>query len=281
LTQSSRASNTRSFMCGALSKKGDAADELAFATELINRVTAGLPSERLALHVCRGNWTRDESAALSGDYGPLIPLLQRVSVGTLLLELSTPRAGDIGVLKDLPPTVRLGVGVVNQKQDRIESIDEIVACGRRAIGLLGAERVVLTPDCGFATFADNPVASARVAEASSARSSKPLPNCEGASPFFVDKATRIAARQVGLLSAQAPIIDPPRARALSSADRCRALQLRRPRRFAREVLDALHAHPTQGPGLRKMEVSLRCPWSDAEDEWIQRWPAVAECGGPE
>jgi len=28
----------------------------------------------------------------------------------------------------------------------------------------GADRVLLTPDCGFATFADNPVASARVAE---------------------------------------------------------------------------------------------------------------------
>jgi len=36
---------------------------------------------------------------------------------------------------------------------------------RRAIELVGHERVVLTPDCGFATFADNPVASAPVAEA--------------------------------------------------------------------------------------------------------------------
>jgi 5-methyltetrahydropteroyltriglutamate--homocysteine methyltransferase len=30
---------------------------------------------------------------------------------------------------------------------------------------VGPERVLITPDCGFATFADNPVASARVAEA--------------------------------------------------------------------------------------------------------------------
>jgi 5-methyltetrahydropteroyltriglutamate--homocysteine methyltransferase len=29
--------------------------------------------------------------------------------------------------------------------------------------VLGPERVLLTPDCGFATFADNPVASADVA----------------------------------------------------------------------------------------------------------------------
>jgi 5-methyltetrahydropteroyltriglutamate--homocysteine methyltransferase len=30
--------------------------------------------------------------------------------------------------------------------------------------VFGAERVLLTPDCGFATFADSPVASPAVAE---------------------------------------------------------------------------------------------------------------------
>jgi hypothetical protein len=36
---------------------------------------------------------------------------------------------------------------------------------RRAIGLFGAERLLLHPDCGFATFADNPICSAAVAQA--------------------------------------------------------------------------------------------------------------------
>jgi 5-methyltetrahydropteroyltriglutamate--homocysteine methyltransferase len=157
--------NARSFMCGALSEKGDAAHELSFATDLINRVTAGLPAARLAVHVCRGNWTRDETVALAGDYRPLLPVFERLAVGTLLLELCTPRAGDVEILKALPPTVRLGVGVVNQKQERIESVLDIVRRARRAIDLVGPARVVLTPDCGFATFADNPVASAAVAEA--------------------------------------------------------------------------------------------------------------------
>jgi 5-methyltetrahydropteroyltriglutamate--homocysteine methyltransferase len=82
-----------------------------------------------------------------------------------MLETSTPRAGDLAVLKDLPATVRLGVGVVNQKRENVEPVADIVARARRAIDLVGADRVLLTPDCGFATFADNPVASARVAEA--------------------------------------------------------------------------------------------------------------------
>src|SRR5262249_47673112 len=43
------AKNTRSFMCGALSEKGDADDELAFAQTLLGQVAAGLPRERLGL----------------------------------------------------------------------------------------------------------------------------------------------------------------------------------------------------------------------------------------
>ena len=159
------AKNTRSFMCGALSEKGDAGRELEFAHGLVNRVVAGLPRARLALHVCRGNWTRNEEAALAGDYRPLVSLLSSLDVGTLFLELATPRAGELDVLADLPRDVRLGVGVVNQKHERVETREEIADRARRAVKVFGPDRVLLTPDCGFATFADNPVASAGVAEA--------------------------------------------------------------------------------------------------------------------
>ena len=159
------AKQARSFMCGALSEKGDAGRELAFATQLINDVVAGLPPDRLGLHICRGNWTRDERAALAGDYRPLLPVLQQVEVGSLFLELCTPRAGEIEVLKELSAERRIGVGVVNQKLDCVEPVEEIAARARRAVETFGLDRVLLTPDCGFATFADSPVTSAAVAEA--------------------------------------------------------------------------------------------------------------------
>jgi len=159
------AKNTRSFMCGALSEKGDARGELEFARGLVNRVVAGLPRTRIGLHVCRGNWTQNEEAALAGDYRPLLSLLSSLNVGTLFLELCTPRAGELDVLADLPGEVRIGVGVVNQKHNRVEPVEEIADRVRRAVKLFGPDRVLLTPDCGFATFADNPVASAAVAEA--------------------------------------------------------------------------------------------------------------------
>jgi len=154
----------RSFMCGALSAKEDQQKELMFASEVINRVVEGLPRERLAVHICRGNWSPDERVALTGDYRPLVLLLRSLNVGTYFLELATPRAGEIEVLKGLPDDRRIGVGVVNQKLERVEAAEELLSRMRRAIGVFGRERVLFNPDCGFGTFADNPVTSARVAE---------------------------------------------------------------------------------------------------------------------
>ena len=154
----------RTFMCGALSAKGESERELAFAEELINRVVRGESRERTAIHVCRGNWTADESAVLSGSYRPLLPLLQRLKVGAILLEFCTPRAGDLDDLEKIPDDVRLGIGVVNPKDPRVEPVEAIVDKGTKAIRRFGKDRVFLTPDCGFATFADTPVATTTIAE---------------------------------------------------------------------------------------------------------------------
>ena len=158
-----RPSAQRTFMCGALGERRGPDEELAFASELIGAVARGFPANRLAMHVCRGNWTPDETVALSGDYRPLLPILSRAPVGTLFLELATPRAGELEILGDLPEDKRIGVGVVNQKRAQVEPIDEIVARASRAVRRFGADRVLLAPDCGFATFADNPIASASLA----------------------------------------------------------------------------------------------------------------------
>jgi 5-methyltetrahydropteroyltriglutamate--homocysteine methyltransferase len=159
------AKTQRSFMCGALSEKGDPETELAFARELLNAVVQGFPIERTAVHICRGNWTTDESTCLAGSYEPLVETLRTLDVGTYFLELCTPRAGEMDVLKSLPGNRRVGVGVVNQKLERVETVDEIVAKVEHAVAIFGPQRVLLNPDCGFATFADNPVSSASTAEA--------------------------------------------------------------------------------------------------------------------
>ena len=91
-------------------------------------------------------------------------ILSRAPVGTLFLELCTPRAGDGRLLAQLPRDKRIGIGAVNQKRPEVETADEICARIGPLVELLGPQRVLLNPDCGFATFADNPLASAAIAQ---------------------------------------------------------------------------------------------------------------------
>lgn len=157
--------NKRSFMCGALSESLGPDHELAFARDLVNAVVEGFPQERIAVHVCRGNWTPDESVALAGSYAPLADTLAQMKVGAYLLEMCTPRAGEMEILKKLPADARIGVGVVNQKTQTPEAVEEVSGKIKQAIDLFGRDRVWLHPDCGFATFADNPICSAGTSEA--------------------------------------------------------------------------------------------------------------------
>ena len=84
----------------------------------------------------------------------------------LLLEFSTPRAGEMKVLKGLPRETKLGLGLVNPKTVEIETESVIMKRVEEAFALFGSERVAaLHPDCGFATFADNPVSSLEIARA--------------------------------------------------------------------------------------------------------------------
>ena len=128
-------------------------------------VAEGFPADRLGIHVCRGNWTPDESKALSGDYAPLLPLLSAVPIGNVIVETCTPRAGDWEHLTGLREDQRIGIGIFNQKVPQDETFESVLERGRTAVKMFGKDRVLLNTDCGFATFADNPIVAGKQAEA--------------------------------------------------------------------------------------------------------------------
>lgn len=155
---------TRTFMCAALAARSDPAEELEFAVSLINEVVDGIDDVRLGLHVCRGNWSRDESTLLSGGYQALRPYLDRVRITQLVLEFATDRAGALVAFDEK----ELGLGVVNPRTERVETQAEILSAVEAALRLYPAERLFLNPDCGFGTFSNRPmntpgIASAKIA----------------------------------------------------------------------------------------------------------------------
>jgi 5-methyltetrahydropteroyltriglutamate--homocysteine methyltransferase len=152
---------TRTFMCAALAARKDPAEELAFATSLINRVVDGFGAMRIGVHVCRGNWSRDETTLLSGGYQALKAHLDRLTVTQLVLEYATDRAGDVIAFREK----ELGFGVVNPRTDAIESPASIRSAVEQALRVYPASGVFLNPDCGFGTFSNRPMNSEAVAAA--------------------------------------------------------------------------------------------------------------------
>ncbi|MFN6145200.1 MAG: vitamin-B12 independent methionine synthase [Planctomycetota bacterium] len=155
---------TRTFMCAALAAAADPAAELELAVRLMNRVTEGIKGVRTAMHVCRGNWSRNEDVLLAGDYAPLLPHLARMQVDQFVLEYATPRAGPETLLAQLPARASVGFGAVNPRTEPNEDPAAIAARVGKLADLLGPERIWLNPDCGFGTFAERPVATGAVAE---------------------------------------------------------------------------------------------------------------------
>jgi 5-methyltetrahydropteroyltriglutamate--homocysteine methyltransferase len=157
--------STHTFMCAALAAASDPAAELVLAVELINRVVDGIDGIRTAVHVCRGNWSRDERVLLAGDYEPLLPHLARMRVQQFVLEYATPRAGSEALLARLPAATEIGFGAVNPRTEPDETPAAVAARVRTLARQLGPHRIWLNPDCGFGTFADRPVATPEVAMA--------------------------------------------------------------------------------------------------------------------
>lgn len=152
----------RTFMCASLSQRKDPTEELEFATHLIKSVMEGIDKDKsiASMHVCRGNWSKDESILLTGPYTPLLDLFTNINADLLSLEFSTPRAGEIkSLLADerLRNKIILGLGVLNPRFDEKEDVDVIYNRAKEALAFIDKENLWLNPDCGFATFSNRPV----------------------------------------------------------------------------------------------------------------------------
>jgi 5-methyltetrahydropteroyltriglutamate--homocysteine methyltransferase len=142
------------FMCAALSSRKDPTDELEFAVRLMNATVDGIDGVKFGVHVCRGNWSRKEEVLLKGNYGPLLPYLVQMHIDQLVLEMATPRAGELDVFKEYANEKELGLGVVNPRTDEIESPAMIVQRVKEVLKFFAPEKIYLNPDCGFGTFAE-------------------------------------------------------------------------------------------------------------------------------
>ena len=151
------------FMCAALASRRDPTDEMDFALRLMKETVSGIEGVHLSVHVCRGNWSKKEEVLLEGNYGPLLPWLVQMPVDQLVLEMATPRAGEVDVFKEYGNEKELGLGVVNPRTDEVEEPAAIVARTKEFLRFFDPEKITLNPDCGFGTFAERSVGTPEIA----------------------------------------------------------------------------------------------------------------------
>ncbi len=138
-----------------LRRQWDIDREVPEAIAAINQVLEGLPPHvELQLHCCHSVYKRRSDVV--GDYKPLLPRLESLKVHRVNLEFAYTGTGDVSDLKLLPEHLALGMGVVDVRNETLQSVEQIESLASAGVAAVGPDRIALTPDCGFAPDAGEP-----------------------------------------------------------------------------------------------------------------------------
>lgn len=113
-------------------------DELDLALRAMRVATAGLTCETVT-HICYGDFTK------------IYPKLLEIAVDQIDLEMANSKFDLLETFRRQPFTKKIGLGVVDVHNHRIESKDEVKDGIRRALEVLRPEQIYVDPDCGLKT----------------------------------------------------------------------------------------------------------------------------------
>jgi len=122
-------------------------EDAEWAQAALNHVLDGIAGVR-ALHICFGNY--GGQSVQKGFWKSLLPFLNGLHVDHLVLEFARRGYEEIEHFRDLNPSIGMGLGVVDIKDNEVESPDLIAERIELVAGILGPERIhYIHPDCGF------------------------------------------------------------------------------------------------------------------------------------
>ena len=124
--------------------------------EALEYALAGLPQDRIRLHICWGNYEGPHVCDI--DMAKVFPLLMRAPARYILFEAANPRHGhEWAVFQErageIPEDKVLVPGVVDTTTNFVEHPDLVAQRLERFTRIVGRDRVVAGSDCGFGTFA--------------------------------------------------------------------------------------------------------------------------------
>ncbi|MDP6036185.1 MAG: cobalamin-independent methionine synthase II family protein, partial [Verrucomicrobiota bacterium] len=122
-------------------------EDEAWAHEPINEVLKGASGEK-GLHLCFGNY--GGQSIQEGFWKNIMNFLNALNVDHLVLEFARRGYDELEAFKELREDIALGLGVIDIKDNVVETPDTVAKRIENAVGVLGADRTKwIHPDCGF------------------------------------------------------------------------------------------------------------------------------------
>lgn len=122
--------------------------------DALNKALEGIPSERVRLHCCWGNWDGPHIHDVALE--TVLPVLYKAKVGALSIEMANPRhQHEIEALRrnPLPADMLLIPGLIDTTTNIVEHPQVVARRIEEAVSAVGdRERVIAGTDCGFGTF---------------------------------------------------------------------------------------------------------------------------------
>jgi 5-methyltetrahydropteroyltriglutamate--homocysteine methyltransferase len=119
-----------------------------WSAEILNEMMDELGHHvRYGLHVCGGNPRRKR--VYFTKYTDLVPAFSTVKIDEVSLEHCTLSYDLMDLWKDWKFQGDLALGVIDQRSDELESVDEVWRRVQPALKHFPPERLVLTSECGF------------------------------------------------------------------------------------------------------------------------------------
>jgi 5-methyltetrahydropteroyltriglutamate--homocysteine methyltransferase len=123
------------------------AGDAGWAHEPVNVVLDAIKGKR-GLHLCFGNY--GGQSIQQGQWKQLLRFLNELHVDHLVLEFARRGYGELKIFKELREDIALGVGVIDIKDNEVESADEVAGRIEKSVKVLGEKRIRwVHPDCGF------------------------------------------------------------------------------------------------------------------------------------
>ena len=122
-------------------------EDADWAAEALNHVLEGITVEK-GLHICFGNY--GGQTIQKGFWKNLVPFLNKLKVNHLVLEFARRGYKELEEIREIDPKIGLGIGVVDIKDNEVESPDLIAQRIEQIVKTCGEGRLqYIHPDCGF------------------------------------------------------------------------------------------------------------------------------------